>query len=77
MPAKMPVSGFPAAISFGSAAASILKYSTIGARLRATPNPWLLCMLRLSAAISPYDSPSSGLKPSTSSLTSPLTSSSA
>ena len=39
--------------AFASASASMRKYSTIGARDRATPKPWLLCMLRLSAAISP------------------------
>ncbi len=60
-PSRIPRSGFPPGCSFGSAEASSLKYSTIGVRVRATPNPWLLCMLRLSAAISPYDSPSSGL----------------
>src|ERR1019366_7934104 len=51
-----------------SDSASNLKYSMMGPRVRATPNPWLLCMLRLSAASSPMDILSRGLKPPTSSF---------
>ena len=46
--------------SIGSPA-STLKYSSAGPRWLAAPKPWLLCMLRLSAASSPHDKPRCGL----------------
>ena len=55
MPSRtLPADGLPAP------SASVEKYSVVGPRERATPNPWLLCILRLSAAISPVEAPSSG-----------------
>ncbi len=47
---------------FAASPASGAKFSTLPSCSGAAPKPWLLCWLRLRAAISPYDSPSSGLK---------------
>src|SRR5690606_4385387 len=48
-----------------------LKTSNSSPREPADPNPWLLCWLRLTAAISEYDAPSKGLYLPTSSVITP------
>ena len=50
---------------------SSLKYSLRAPRRGGLPTPWLLCMLRLAAAISVKALPSSGLKPPASSVARP------
>ena len=51
---------------------SSLKYSFRAPRRGGLPTPWLLCMLRLAAAISVYAFPRSGLKPPASKTVRPV-----
>src|SRR6202521_1935802 len=54
------------------APSSTLKYSLRAPRLGGLPTPWLLCMLRLAAAISVKALPRSGLKPPASIVAKPV-----
>src|SRR5947207_4792700 len=54
------------------APSSTLKYSFRAPRLGGLPTPWLLCMLRLAAAISVKALPRSGLKPPASIVARPV-----
>ena len=52
--------------------ASNLKYSLRSPRRGGLPTPWLLCMLKLAAAISVNDLPSSGANPPASKMLRPV-----